>query len=428
MIRYISTFLVVLTAVGLADVPHLINYQGRITDDSGTPLGGSHSLTFRIYDDLTGGTTLWSETHNSVAVTDGLFEVVLGSKEAIESDIFSAEPRWLGVSVDLGAELYPRTQIVAVAYAYRAEHADTADYALAGGGSGWVDDGNVVRLAWGTDSVGIGTGDPVEKLHVNGNIRLNLGSDITFGSEYTRLYGSSGDLSMTADDDIYLRPDDDVYIRRDGGTDWVHFDNSTERLGIGIINPPYKLTVDGDISIASGGESKYHINYYQGGLNFAETGVQDRRIHIGDGGNVGIGTATPGAKFGVNGDAKITSNLQVNGAFTGNNSSASGSDGAPFPRPAYNSGWITLAPSEDTTLTHSIGGNRDNYFVDLQFWGSLLDVHSDNYGGRSLYSASEGNRFLGAYYRHLTTSQITVYRHMDDDYVEKVRVRIWVVE
>lgn len=31
-----------------AAVPHLINYQGRLTDSSSVPLNGSYQLTFRI--------------------------------------------------------------------------------------------------------------------------------------------------------------------------------------------------------------------------------------------------------------------------------------------------------------------------------------------------------------------------------------------
>ncbi|MCK9614264.1 MAG: hypothetical protein M0R48_02025 [Candidatus Omnitrophica bacterium] len=30
----------------LAEVPHLINYQGRLTDTGGAPLNGSYNLTF----------------------------------------------------------------------------------------------------------------------------------------------------------------------------------------------------------------------------------------------------------------------------------------------------------------------------------------------------------------------------------------------
>ena len=39
-----------LTAVSFADIPHLINYQGKLTDKDNKPLSdGTHSITFRIY-------------------------------------------------------------------------------------------------------------------------------------------------------------------------------------------------------------------------------------------------------------------------------------------------------------------------------------------------------------------------------------------
>jgi len=402
-----------------AEIPHQINYQGRLTDGTGNPVDGSHSITFKIYSSSAGGTALWSETHSSIPVSNGLLSVVLGSVTALGNTVFASQPRWLGISVDGNPELVPRTQIVAVAYAYHAENADTADYALqAGGGSGgWVDDGTVVRLATGSDSVGIGTSDPVEKLHIVGDIRLGSSSSIAFGSDNSRLYSYSTDMIFTADDDIHLQPDDDVYLRREGDATWVHFDNSSQRLGIGIMDPPYKLTVQGEISVASGGESKYHINYYNNGLNFAETGVSDRRLHIGDGGNVGIGTAAPGAKLGVNGD------LKVNGAFKGDISSTSGTDGAPFPRPAYDSDWQDIAKGEFKTFIHNIGGDPDDYVVDLTF--RIMDiVHIYGFGR----DVTPSGNVVGCYWDYLRDSSVVVCRGADDYYAEQVRIRIWVIE
>jgi hypothetical protein len=61
-----------------AAIPHLINYQGMLTDNSGNPLSGSYNLTFKIWTDTTGGSSLWTETQNGVQVTNGLFNVILG--------------------------------------------------------------------------------------------------------------------------------------------------------------------------------------------------------------------------------------------------------------------------------------------------------------------------------------------------------------
>jgi hypothetical protein len=209
-----------------------------------------------------------------------------------------------------------------------------------------------------------------------------------------------------------------------GGDGWVddgsvvRLSSASDKVGIGVIDPPYKLTINGEIAIANGGETKYHINYYQDGFNIAETGVQDRRIHISDGGNVGIGTANPGAKLGVAGDLKVT------GAYHGTISSSSGSDGAPFPRPAYDSGWRSISAGESLTLTHNIGGDVSDYVVDLQLRDQYGQLHTEGFG----YYVDISDRWQGVAYRQLTASSITVMRGDDDIHTDDVRVRIWVVE
>jgi hypothetical protein len=43
-------------------IPHLINLQGRATDNVGNPVAdGPHSFTFRIFNVLVGGAPLWTE-------------------------------------------------------------------------------------------------------------------------------------------------------------------------------------------------------------------------------------------------------------------------------------------------------------------------------------------------------------------------------
>lgn len=80
---YVFT-LIALLAVGANAVwgnpPRLLNYQGKLTDTtSGEPVAGTVSITFSIYDTLTGGSPLWTEAHGNVIVTSGLFNVVMSS-------------------------------------------------------------------------------------------------------------------------------------------------------------------------------------------------------------------------------------------------------------------------------------------------------------------------------------------------------------
>jgi hypothetical protein len=104
-------------------VPQLINYQGYLTDASDDPITSVVQMTFSIWDAASGGNELWDETHASVAVVEGLFDVLLGSVTPIPDPVFAGALRWLQIQV--GTEvLQPRKAIVSVAYAYRAATAD----------------------------------------------------------------------------------------------------------------------------------------------------------------------------------------------------------------------------------------------------------------------------------------------------------------
>jgi hypothetical protein len=169
-------FLRILPAVGLAfifvfaslvyaDVPQMINYQGKITTPAGALVDTTVGMIFTIYDDSTAGSALWTETQDSVIVQKGIFSVILGSINPIPDGIFVGSVMYLGVKVGTDPEMTPRKEIVSVAYAYRAATVD-------GGGvsCGWIDDGTVVRLEQSTDSVGIGTANPSSELHVQGDL------------------------------------------------------------------------------------------------------------------------------------------------------------------------------------------------------------------------------------------------------------------
>ncbi|MGD8628319.1 MAG: hypothetical protein PVH52_04500, partial [bacterium] len=123
----LSMFVVLLLAGGAAAIPTTINYQGLLEED-GTPVEGSESVTFRIYDAATGGSMLWEETQ-SVSFDAGVFSVLLGSTEPISPSLFDGGRRWISVSVAGGAELLPRGEIVSVGYAFRADSSSTAGYA-----------------------------------------------------------------------------------------------------------------------------------------------------------------------------------------------------------------------------------------------------------------------------------------------------------
>jgi hypothetical protein len=231
--------LVCLAGASLADIPKLINYQGMLTESDGsTPVAdGTYDITFKIYNASSGGDKRWEETQTDVAVTSGLFNVILGGATVGGIDLDFSEEYWLDVTVE-GETMSERLRFTSVGYAYRARIADSATVAVsAPTGGGWTDDGTVVRLETSTDKVMIGTGSPAEELHVNGDIRLSSTGDITFVDDNTKIYETGDDLVITADDDVFLWPDDNIYIGADGGPNWIQFDPGGQKLGIGTTAP-----------------------------------------------------------------------------------------------------------------------------------------------------------------------------------------------
>lgn len=113
-------------SVSSADVPHMINYQGKLTTASGGCLNDTVQMTFTIYSDSLGVSPDWTETQTEVVVKEGIFNVLLGSVDSIPESVFTGEIRFLGVAVGSDAEMTPRKAIVTVGYAYQAQNSDRA--------------------------------------------------------------------------------------------------------------------------------------------------------------------------------------------------------------------------------------------------------------------------------------------------------------
>jgi len=101
-----------------------IAYQGRLADADGNPLTGTYNMIFRLYDAATGGTPLWEEPwsgSNGVRVSDGLFNVMLGSLTPIPADLIAGHASlFLGITVGTDDEMAPRVQLGSVPFAVQA--------------------------------------------------------------------------------------------------------------------------------------------------------------------------------------------------------------------------------------------------------------------------------------------------------------------
>ncbi len=117
----IVLFVLIVLSSAFADVPAELNYQGKLTDDFGVNVvDGDYSITFKIYDVVSGGVELWSETQ-LVAVSDGLFAVSLGLSIPIDPAMFENPDLWMGITVDANPEFDPRTKFETSPYAFQAQ-------------------------------------------------------------------------------------------------------------------------------------------------------------------------------------------------------------------------------------------------------------------------------------------------------------------
>lgn len=182
---------------------------------------------------------------------------------------------------------------------------------------------------------------------------------------------------------------------------------------------------DGNYSFAAGRRAKANHNGTfvwadSTDADFASTGANQFLIRA-DGG-VGIGTTNPNEKLEVSGNTKVDGDLVVTGAYRGN---IGPNNGAPFPRPAFDSGWHAVgAGISGYTITHSLGGDPNNYVVDMQFRTSAgVGLNNLYYGS---YSAAGTDERRGAAWWGLTDQIIKVTRQVNDTVAEEIRIRIWI--
>jgi hypothetical protein len=127
---------------GVDPLPHVVTYQGRLTD-GGAPANGSYDLRFILYNADVGGSQVGDiSTHEDVLVTDGYFTVQLSFGDSV----FGGERRWLelgvrpGGSEDAYTTLGPRQEVTPTPYALLAQDALIAPWGgLTGMPAGFAD-------------------------------------------------------------------------------------------------------------------------------------------------------------------------------------------------------------------------------------------------------------------------------------------------
>jgi hypothetical protein len=318
-----------------ADVPLFINYQGKVADSTGLPIGASgtaaaptaapvnRKVIFRIYDASTGGTRLWTE-EQTATISLGVFSVLLGnginptgtasteSRPALDT-IFTpsaATSRFLEIMVDNGdnaitasdVPVSPRQQITSTAFAFHAKVADgiasSTDLTInpltgtaSNYGLGWYGTGRTFNSVAVDGPVLYGNSGGALGSNASGTQKLALAWNAAgqVGVGATSSYDTNNKLTLQGDDSV--TPARQLVIR--GNTE------TTERLNIGFDTTANQATLQSYTAASTAGNLLLNPS----------------------GGNIGIGSATaPAAKLSIGspiyGDANTLSSSFVTNAGT----------------------------------------------------------------------------------------------------------------
>ena len=156
LLFFITAFFMTNTLAFAQGVPKQISYQGKLLEN-GVPINGHKSITFSFVD------TNWSETHENINISNGLYSVNLGKSNPIPLSICKQTNLKLQIVVD-NVKLEPDVEIFSVMRSVVSHECNFAKVAerVEGDAIYTDDEGNI----------GIGTKNPQANLDVNGSIRL----------------------------------------------------------------------------------------------------------------------------------------------------------------------------------------------------------------------------------------------------------------
>jgi len=326
LITFVIGCLLLFAVSAEAVVPHKVNFQSRLLDSDGNPVAdGDYPVTFSIFTQASDGTIVWTETA-TVQTQDGLFTHYLGSVDDVGNPLLASyfdDYPSLFLQVEISGEtVAPRTQLISVPYAAKAEYADVAQSSLSSlPDADWVVDGNNMYSGV-TGNIGIKESNPSADLHVhNADARIlvqgsgdNVGIALQSTGGSAHRYdivstsfadGGAGRLKIKdvtlGVDRFIIDPNGNIFLGDQSSPTLLAMGSGN--VGIGHNNPTERLEVVGNASV-SGVVMTDTISSNSPLL--LQTG-STTRMYIDDvTGNIGIRESNPSADLHVhNADARI---------------------------------------------------------------------------------------------------------------------------
>ncbi len=347
-----------------AVVSSKFTYQGMLRED-GTPVTGTRDMVFHLFSDDACTTFIGGEISiPGVQVSESLFSVEL----PVSPNDLNGQGLWLGIQIEgvtVGCQ-----EILPIPYAF--------------------------SLRPGAKIIGEQTN--WDAIHAENTAAVGESYGV-----YARSYATSGR-------GVY------GYAIADSGQAFGVFGRSNSSDGAGV----YARGYDAGADLILGGNAD--TTYGDDGRIVSDPNYASSDIHLitNDGIRIDLDEDSDGedADFEIrNRDNTLIFNVDESGAVT-----FGGTGIAAFPRPAYDSGWVSLGQGATVNCTHNLAGNTDNYVVDLTCQRSGgSGVNNWGVGGDA-----NGTEYYGAWWSNLTISAITIHRWDADTDCPNVRIRIWV--
>jgi hypothetical protein len=474
-----------------SEIPRIISFQCILVTNSGDPLPeGSYELTFRLYSN---NVEVWKETHNDVFIAGGMLHIFLGTVNPLNWDfegpselgIQIGSGQELAPRLQMTSAAYSFNSQAADSLAgFGINSTPTPGHLLPLNDMAQFPE-EVIPEELLTDYIGknvpdTSSGNPGSSLLYVSN--QGNGTGVFAHSENSNAVlakGSAKDLAVIEGENLNIRSGvrgvsqnhhGVIGFGEQGGKAGVYGNNpngkglwgmSTDGNGVygqsnkghGVVgkNAPTDNSIaaihaDHNKGVAIKGKSNKSYGVV-GWTNDPEksgvfghskfgSGITGRADGKASGdGIMGVSFSSQGGFAGVHarneggaGGPAIycEGDLYVTGAITG----VKGKNSGLFIPPAFDSGWLPISIEEGKQIIHSLGGNPDNYFVDMWFKSSVYGIHHYKFGG-DYYREREAplisdREAYGAFWYALTNNSIHVYREEDDPYVEQVRIRIWI--